>query len=99
MDERLPKPIAAHYFDCRRYIKQGDSVEYYIEAKEADIFNGIAKVKKTYERFVILSGRHTDITVNRWDIESVNGKGVTGGCFKNLPSLFQRGMREHGRVK
>lgn len=99
MDERLPKPIAAHYFDCRRYMKQGDVVKYYIDAKDADIFSGIARVKKTYKKFVVLSGKHTDITVNRWNIKSVNGKEVAGGCFKDLPSLFQRGMVEHGRVE
>jgi hypothetical protein len=33
-------------FDCRRYLKQGDVVNYYIEAKEADIYNGRLKVKE-----------------------------------------------------
>jgi hypothetical protein len=86
-------------FDCRRYLKQGDVVNYYIEAKEADIYNGRLKVKKAYKYFVVLSGKHTDVWINRWDILAVNGKKIEGGCFKNIPSLFERGMNGKGRVK
>jgi hypothetical protein len=71
-------------FDCRRYIKPGDAVKFHYDNKDSEISDGLFSVKEVYEQFVILSGNYTNITVNRWDIESVNGYKITGGCFSKL---------------
>lgn len=73
------------YFDCRRYIKQGDSIEFaFGEIKDADLYRGIAKCKRAFEHFVIVAGKNMDITVNRWNIISVNGWHIEGGCFGKI---------------
>ena len=70
------------FFDCRRYLRQGDLIEYDCgDIKNDFIFKGAARVKKVYEQFVYLSGYRTDIGVNCWDIKAVNGKPIQGGCF------------------
>jgi hypothetical protein len=86
--------VPGRYFDCRRYLKQGDSVEFCMDGKDLEMFNGIAKVRKVYKDFVILSGRYTDITVNRWSITAVNGRKTKGGCFRDIPTLHERRMRK-----
>ncbi len=88
--------LPGRYFDCRRYLKQGDAIEFHVDIKDAEVFDGIAKVKKVYKDFVILSGRKTDITVNRWGILAVNGRKIQGGCFKDIPTLHERRMRKSG---
>ena len=87
--------MPGRYFDCRRYLKQGDSVEFHMEGKDLEMFNGIAKVRQVYKDFVILSGRNTDITVNRWSIKAVNGRKIQGGCFRDIPTLHERRMRRN----
>jgi hypothetical protein len=82
-----PRAYQAHgleEFDCRRYIKPGDAVKFHYDNKDSEISDGLFSVKEVYEQFVILSGNYTNITVNRWDIESVNGYKITGGCFSKL---------------
>lgn len=82
-----PRAYQAHgleEFDCRRYIKPGDAVKFHYDNKGSEISDGLFSVKEVYEQFVILSGNYTNITVNRWDIESVNGYKITGGCFSKL---------------
>lgn len=82
-----PRAYQAHglnEFDCRRYIKPGDAVKFHYDNKDSEISDGLFSVKEVYEQFVILSGNYTNITVNRWDIESVNGHKITGGCFSKL---------------
>lgn len=84
--------FSKRYFDCRRYIKQGDSIEFaFGEAKDADLYRGVAKCKRTFEHFVIVAGKNMDITVNRWNILHLNGHKVVAGCFANCPTLSQRG--------
>jgi hypothetical protein len=71
-------------FDCRRYIKPGDAVKFHHDNKDNELSDGIFSVLEVYEQFVVLKGNRTNITVNRWDIESVNGYKITGGCFSKL---------------
>lgn len=70
-------------FDCRRYIKQGDKVSFSQGMKEDDI-KGTLKVKRVYEQFVVLQSTYTEVTVNRWNIISVNGWHIEGGCFGKI---------------
>lgn len=72
------------HFDCTTHIKTGDIISYKPDKTDEDIYSGKGRAKKVYPYFVILDGNHTDITVNRWDIISVNGKKVTAGYFKVL---------------
>lgn len=68
-------------FDCRRFIKPGDKVRYDLGMKDTEMNRGVLSVKRVYEQFVVLQGTHTDITVNRWDIDVANGYKIEGGCF------------------
>ena len=78
-------------FDCRRYIKQGDLIEFrFGEPKDYDMYQGIAKAKRSFECFVIVSGKNMDLHVSRWNIISLNGRRIEGGCFKNCPTLAER---------
>jgi hypothetical protein len=82
-----PRTYQAHgleEFDCRRYIKPGDAVKFHHDNKDTELSDGIFSVLEVYEHFVVLKGNRTNITVNRWDIESVNGYKITGGCFSKL---------------
>ncbi len=67
-------------FDCRRFIKPGYKVRFSEGAKEDDR-RGVLPVKAVYEQFVVLQGEHTDVTVNRWNVQAVNGYKIEGGCF------------------
>ena len=67
-------------FDCRRFIKPGDRVRF-CEGMKEDDRRGIFPVKEVYEQFLVLRGKKTDITVNRWNVEAVNGFKIEGGCF------------------
>ena len=78
-------------FDCRRYIGQGDAVEFaFGESKDADLYRGVAKCKRSFEHFVIVAGKNMDITVNRWNIVSLNGRRIEGGFFGYCPTLSER---------
>ena len=70
-------------FDCRRFIKSGDKVSFSQGMKEDDI-KGTLKVKRVYEQFVVLQSTYTEVTVNRWNIISVNGWHIEGGCFGKI---------------
>lgn len=70
-------------FDCRRFIKPGDKVSFSQGMKEDDI-KGTLKVKRVYEQFVVLQSAYTEVTVNRWNIISVNGWHIDGGCFGKI---------------
>lgn len=81
-------------FDCRRYIKSGDAVTWHVDIKDIDLFSGLNKVVNVYEHFIIIKCEHIILTLNRWEIETVNGHKVSaGGCFCNVPSLFERGIK------
>ena len=70
-------------FDCRRFVKPGDKVSFSQGMKEDDI-KGTLKVKRVYEQFVVLQSTYTEVTVNRWNIISVNGWHIEGGCFGKI---------------
>lgn len=67
-------------FDCRRYIKPGFKVRFCQGMKEDDL-RGILPVKRVYEQFLVLQGKHTEVTINRWNVQAVNGYKIEGGCF------------------
>lgn len=74
-------PLPERLFDCRRFVKPGDKVKYFVDAKDAGIFDAVADVIAVFEKFLIVQGKHITICVNRWDIQNVNGISVNGGCF------------------
>lgn len=92
---RASKPLSESYFDCRKWLKKGDLITYGgFDREEVEAANGTLPLKEAYERFVILKGKYTNVTINRWDIIAVNGhKVTTGGCFVNVPTLEERGIK------
>jgi hypothetical protein len=50
-----------------------------------------------HEQFVRIQCEHIVQTINRWHILLVNGhKATTGGCFVNVPTLEERGIKWTG---
>lgn len=71
-------------FDCRRYIKAGDKIKYYVDQKDIDTLQGVGIAVAMYEKFVLIKCKHIVTSVNRWDIKAVNGTPVANGCFADL---------------
>lgn len=86
-----------HLFDCRRYITKGDRITFKCDVKEAELFEGVAQCVDAHEQFVRIQCEHVVQTINRWHILLVNGhKVTTGGCFVNVPTLEERGIKWTG---
>ena len=64
-----------HEFDCRRYIKSGDVIQF---------DSAQSRAVRTFERFVYVKLRNVKECVNRWRIRSISGKKVSNGCFRYL---------------
>ena len=90
MAKTTPMAYSERLFDCRRYIKPGDIITFDFEIKDGDFLTGVGKVVAVYEQFVTLALTHTCWTVNRWDIKSLNGHDVVGGCFRKFETLEDR---------
>ena len=90
MDGRQATPVSAYYFDCRRYVRPGDIITYCMGGKDTENVKGQGKVLRVYEQFVVLAGRYTNITVNRWSITAFNNHAMQGGCFKNFEPIERR---------
>ncbi len=83
--------VTRQYFDCRRYIKPGDRVEFNsmwgcsssddVARRNPSVYSG--NVTKVYERFVMVKLKRVEECVNRCDILSINGKKVTGVSFRH----------------
>ena len=80
--ERSPN---AHLFDCRRFIRPGDTIQYE-SIKCCDRPEDVDRHSSTipyegyvlgvYEKFVIVKLKRITECVNRWDIRRINGKTV-----------------------
>lgn len=84
-------------FDCRRYIKPGDIVEFdsawWCNQVSGTGGHNMIRCRGTavraYPEFVLVKLRHVTECVNRWDIHSVNGKHVVNGCFKGCEAIHE----------
>ncbi len=90
MAKTAPIAYSERLFDCRRYIKPGDIITFDFEIKDSDFLTGRGEVVEVYEQFVTLALANTRWTVNRWDIKSLNGHDVVGGCFREFKTLEER---------
>ncbi len=78
------------YFDCRRYIKPGDIIEYGsvwgCEGIETvgwrrDQLMWRGRVVKVYEKFIFVKLKNVTEGLNRWNIHTLNGRRVKNDCF------------------
>lgn len=80
--------VKAELFDCRRYVKVGDTVKYesMMGCNSTDDVSRLnpkpytGTVVGVYEKFILVKLRKVVEHCNRHDILELNGKKVSGGC-------------------
>ena len=85
-----------HFYDCRRYIRVGDTVKYYSDWTLLKKYRGTVKpdpvsgvVVAVYIKFLLVRNTVGLIEgVNRWDLYSVNRRSVPeSGSFYGFPEV------------